>query len=152
MSKHSLETAVGLFVLVGLLCVGYLTIKLGKLEVLGSDSYVVKARFTDVTGLKQGANVELAGVRIGRVDAVNLSPDGRAVVSLRISKSVKLTDDAIVSIKTSGLIGDKFVKISPGGGDTVTPGGMLTETESSVDLGDLIGKYVFGTVKEDGKK
>jgi len=152
MSKHSLETAVGLFVLVGLLCVGYLTIKLGKLEVLGSDSYVVKARFTDVTGLKQGANVELAGVRIGRVDAVDLAPDGRAVVSLRIFKGVKLTDDAIVSIKTSGLIGDKFVKISPGGGDAVAPGGMLTETESSVDLGDLIGKYVFGTVKEDGKK
>ena len=153
MKKYSMETAVGLFVLAGLLCVGYLTVKLGKLEVLGGDSYTVKARFIDVTGLKNGANVELAGVRIGRVDDIILSPDKRAVVALRIDKSVKLADDAIVSIKTSGLIGDKYVKITPGGaGDPVAAGGMLTETESSVDIGDLIGKYVFGGVKEEPKQ
>ena len=153
MSKYSLETAVGLFVLAGLLCVGYLTVKLGKLELVGSDTYQIKARFTDITGLKQGAHVELAGVPVGRVDQVGLSPEGRPLVTMRISKNVTLTDDAIVSIKTSGLIGDKFIKITPGGaGDAVGPGGLLTETESSVDLGDLIGKYVFGTVKEDSKK
>ncbi len=153
MKKYSMETAVGLFVLAGLLCVGYLTVKLGKLEVIGGDSYTVKARFIDVTGLKSGANVELAGVRIGRVDDVVLSPDKRAIVALRIDKGVKLFDDAIVSIKTSGLIGDKYVKITPGGaGDPLAPGGMLTETESSVDIGDLIGKYVFGGVKEEPKK
>lgn len=153
MKKYSLETAVGLFVLAGLLCVAYLTVKLGKLEVIGGDSYTVKARFLDVTGLKNGANVELAGVRIGRVDDIVLSPDKRAMVALRIDKSVKLTDDAIASIKTSGLIGDKYVKITPGGaGDPVAPGGILTETESSVDIGDLIGKYVFGGVKEEPKK
>jgi len=152
MKSYSLETAVGLFVLAGLLCVGYLTVKLGKMEIFGGDGYVVKARFIDVTGLKDGASVEMAGVRVGRVEAIGLSQDKHAILDLRLSTSVKLTDDAIVSIKTNGLIGDKYVKITPGGaGDPVAPGGMLTETESSVDLQDLIGKYVFGGVKEEKK-
>jgi phospholipid/cholesterol/gamma-HCH transport system substrate-binding protein len=149
MKKYSMETMVGIFVLVGLLCVAYLTIKLGKLEVFGGDSYAIKAKFKDVTGLKSGAYVEMAGVRIGRVGGIALDPtDSSAIVTLEIHNGVKLTDDAIASIKTSGLIGDKFVKVSPGGSDAIIgPGGMLVETESSVDLGDLIGKYVFGGVK-----
>ena len=149
MKKYALETTVGIFVLAGLLCVAYLTVKLGKLEVLGGDSYILKAKFKDVTGLRTGAYVEMAGVRIGRVGGIALDPkDSTPVVTLDIDKGVKLTDDAIASIKTSGLIGDKFVKVSPGGSDTVLgPGGMIVETESSVDLGDLIGKYVFGGVK-----
>lgn len=152
MQNRSVEMAVGLFVLAGLLCAAYLTVRLGKMEVLGADGYEVKARFIDVTGLKEGANVELAGVRVGRVSGIVLSPDRKAIVSLNLGKGVVLTDDAIVSIKTSGLIGDKFVKITPGGaGDPVKPGGLLTETESSIDLQDLIGKYVFGGVKEEKK-
>lgn len=150
--NRSVEIAVGLFVMAGLLCVAYLTVKLGKLEVLGGDTYEVKARFLDVTGLKAGAGVELAGVRVGRVDSIDLSQDKKAIVSMKIAKAVKLSDDAIVSVKTSGLIGDKYVKITPGGaGDPVKPGGLLTETESSVDIQDLIGKYVFGGVKEEKK-
>ena len=149
MKKYSLETTVGVFVLAGLLCVAYLTVKLGKLDVLGGDSYVIKAKFKDVTGLKSGASVEMAGVRIGRVAGIALDPkDSSPLVTLDIDKGVTLTDDAIASIKTSGLIGDKFVKVSPGGSDkTLGPGGLIVETESSVDLGDLIGKYVFGGVK-----
>ena len=152
MKNRSVEMAVGLFVLAGLLCAAYLTVKLGKLEVLGGDTYEVKARFIDVTGLKDGANVELAGVRVGRVESIDLSPDKHAIVSLKIQNGVALTDDAIVSVKTSGLIGDKYLKITPGGaGEPVKPGGLLTETESSVDIQDLIGKYVFGGVKEEKK-
>lgn len=149
MKTYSMETLVGLFVLIGLLCVGYLTIKLGKLDIGGGDTYAVSARFRDVTGLRDGAYVEMAGVRVGKVEAIALdSRDNAAVVTLRIQNGVVLTDDTIVSIKTSGLIGDKFVKISPGGSDVIVgPGGALVETESSVDLGDLIGKYVFGGVK-----
>lgn len=149
MKKYALETTVGIFVLAGLLCVAYLTVKLGKLEVLGGNTYAVQAKFKDVTGLRAGAYVEMAGVRIGRVAGIALDPkDSSPVVTLDIDKGVKLTDDAIASIKTSGLIGDKFVKVSPGGSDSVIgPGGMIVETESSVDLGDLIGKYVFGGVK-----
>jgi len=151
MQYRKIELAVGLFVLAGLLCAADLTVKLGKLEVLGGDSYIAKARFTDVTGLKTGANVEMGGVRIGRVDSIALSPDDYAIVSMRLEKTLKLTDDAVVSVKTSGLIGDKFLKITQGGGDPLPAGGVLTDTESSVDLQDLIGKYVFGGVKE-GKK
>ncbi|MFU2207571.1 outer membrane lipid asymmetry maintenance protein MlaD [Solidesulfovibrio sp. C21] len=149
MKKYTMETTVGVFVLAGLLCVAYLTIKLGKLEVISGDSYTVTARFKDVTGLKNGAYVEMAGVRIGRVTGIRLDPkDNMAMVSLDIQKGVRLTDDTIASIKTSGLIGDKFVKVSPGGSDDILkPGGLIVETEPSIDLGDLIGKYVFGGVK-----
>ncbi|MHC1789325.1 outer membrane lipid asymmetry maintenance protein MlaD [Solidesulfovibrio sp.] len=149
MKKYAMETSVGIFVLAGLLCVAYLTVKLGKLEVFSSDGYQVTARFKDVTGLKSGAYVEMAGVRIGRVAGIGLDPvDHSALVTLTLDKDVRLTDDTIASIKTSGLIGDKFIKISPGGSDDpLRPGGMIVETESSVDLGDLIGKYVFGGVK-----
>lgn len=149
MKKYAMETSVGIFVLAGLLCVAYLTVKLGKLEIVGGNSYPVTARFKDVTGLKSGAAVEMAGVRIGRVGGITLDPkDTMAMVTLDIQKGVRLTDDSIASIKTSGLIGDKFVKLSPGGSDDVLgPGGLIVETESSVDLGDLIGKYVFGGVK-----
>jgi phospholipid/cholesterol/gamma-HCH transport system substrate-binding protein len=149
MKKYALETLVGAFVLAGLLCVAYLTVKLGKLEVIGGDNYPVVARFKDVTGLKTGAYVEMSGVRIGRVANIVLdTKDNAALATLEIQNGIRLTDDTIASIKTSGLIGDKFVKISPGGSDDVLkPGGMIVETESSVDLGDLIGKYVFGGVK-----
>lgn len=149
MEKYKIETAVGVFVLAGLLCVAYLTIKLGKLDVIGDDDYTVTARFNDVTGLKTGAYVELAGVRIGKVDAIALDPKTNiALVTLSIQNGVTLTDDAIASVKTSGLIGDKFIKVSPGGSDDrLKPGGVITETESSVEIGDLIGKYVFGGVK-----
>ena len=151
MQRYKMELAVGLFVLVGLFCAAYLTVKLGKLEVVGGDTTLVKARFLDVTGLKNGASVELGGVRVGRVDSIALSPDNHAIVTMRIEKAVKLTDDAVVSVKTSGLIGDKFLKITPGGGDPLPNGGMLTDTESSTDLQELIGKYVFGGVKEEKK-
>lgn len=149
MKKYAMETTVGIFVLAGLLCVAYLTVKLGKLDIGGSDSYPLVARFKDVTGLKNGAYVEMAGVRVGRVSGIALDPkDHMALVTLDIQNGVRLTDDSIASIKTSGLIGDKFIKVSPGGSDDVLkPGGVIVETEASVDLGDLIGKYVFGGVK-----
>ena len=151
MHYRKIELAVGLFVLAGLLCAAYLTVKLGKLEAVGGDAYLAKARFLDVTGLRAGANVEMGGVRIGRVDSIALSPDNHAIVTMRIEKTVKLTDDAVVSVKTSGLIGDKFLKITQGGGGPLPDGGVLTDTESSMDLQELIGKYVFGGVKEEKK-
>jgi len=151
MQYRKMELTVGLFVLIGLLCAAYLTVKLGKLEVLGGDTYVVKARFTDVTGLKAGASVEMGGVRVGRVDSLVLSREDYAIVTMSIDKTVKLTDDATVAVKTSGLIGDKFLKITQGGGSPLPAGGMLTDTEPSLDLQDLIGKYVFGSVKEEKK-
>jgi phospholipid/cholesterol/gamma-HCH transport system substrate-binding protein len=146
MKKASIETAVGLFVLIGILCVGYLTVKLGKMEILGKDYYSVDAQFDSVTGLKVGANVEMAGVPIGKVEAIALDPERQvARVRLKIQSSVVLTDDTIASVKTAGMIGDKYIKLSPGGSDLVLKAGdTIIETESALDLEELISKYVFG--------
>ncbi len=148
MKKYSKETSVGVFVLICLLCVGYLTIKLGKMEVLGDNSYTVFARFTSVTGLRVGAEVEIAGVPVGKVAAIQLEPeDGLARVSMAIRRDVPLSDDVIASVKTSGLIGDKYIKLSPGGSlDVLANGDEISDTESTVDIEELISKYVFGGV------
>jgi len=148
MKKYSMETVVGIFVLMGLVCIGYLTIKLGKMEIVGGDHYELYARFNSVAGLRPGNAVELAGVEIGRVENIALDQErDMALVTLRIKKGVGITDDAIASVKTSGLIGDKFINISPGGSDTlIQPGGTITDTESPVDIEELISKYIFGKV------
>ena len=110
------ETAFFFFVLLGLVCVAYLTIKLGRMELFNSDGYTVTASFTSVSGLRAGAEVEIAGVRVGRVKAIRLDgKTNRAVVELLLNKDVELTDDVIASVKTSGLIGDKYVSLEPGG-------------------------------------
>ena len=148
MKKSSVEVAIGLFVVVGLVCVGYLTIKLGKMELLGSDYYYVNARFQNVAGLKVGAQIEMAGVQIGQVDGISLdSKDLVAMVRFKIREGVVLTDDVIASVRTSGLIGDKYIKLTPGGSDVILkPGDTIVETESVIDLEELISKYVFGKV------
>jgi phospholipid/cholesterol/gamma-HCH transport system substrate-binding protein len=148
MKKTSLEMAVGLFVFIGILCVGYLTVKLGKMELLGKDYYFLQAQFESVTGLKVGANVEMAGVPIGKVETIALDPERQtAKVRLKIQGDVAVTDDTIASVKTAGLIGDKYIKLSPGGSDVILKSGdTLIETESAVDIEELISKYVFGGV------
>lgn len=148
MKKKSIETSVGIFFLLGLICVGYLTVKLGKMEILGENNYTVFAKFTSVSGLKKGSQVELAGVKIGSIDSISLDKDDRALVKLKIDNNIALTDDVIASVKTSGLIGDKYIKISQGGSDIILkPGDRITETQSAVDIEELISKYVFGGVK-----
>lgn len=147
MKKSSIETYVGIFVLIGLACVGYLTIKLGKMELVGDNNYPIYAKFQSVSGLKKGAHVEIAGVRIGTIDSIILDKENKAVVKMKIEKGLALTDDVIASVKTSGIIGDKYIKISPGGSDTLLkPGETITETESALDIEELISKYVFGGV------
>ena len=145
------ETAVGFFVLFGLLCVAYMAVKLGKMEVFGNEGFELSAGFNSVSGLRVGADVELAGVPVGRVVSITLDPDparNQAVVRLRLNGDLHLSDDSIASIRTSGLIGDKYVSLSRGGSDRMLgPGDVITETESSVDIGTLISKYAFGGVK-----
>lgn len=142
------QSAVGIFVLIGLLCVGYLTIKLGKMEVFGRNTYTVEAQFSSVQGLRNGANVEIAGVQIGRVSAITLDPESYvAKISMKINKDIALSDDTMASIKTSGLIGDKFIELTPGGSDELlAEGSFITDTEPPVDLIALISKYVFGSI------
>ncbi len=148
MEKKSIEIAVGIFVLIGLVCVGYLAIKLGKMQWIGDDTYPVFARFQSVSGLKNGAYVEMAGVQIGQVDSISLDREDQvALVKLRIKKGVSLSDDVIASVSTAGLIGDKYIKVSPGASEEILrPGDTITETESAVELEELISKYVFGGV------
>jgi phospholipid/cholesterol/gamma-HCH transport system substrate-binding protein len=124
-----------------------LTVKLGKMEIVG-DGYTLHAQFTSVSGLRAGAEVEIAGVRVGRVASIALDESSpNANIILRMQPGIAVYDDAIASIKTSGLIGDKYVNISPGGGgDPLKDGGTIADTEPDVDLMTLISKYVFGGV------
>ncbi len=147
------EIVVGFFVLIGIVCLSYLAIKLGKLEVMGSSGYTLVADFSSVAGLKPGDPVEIAGVKIGRVETIRLAED-RARLELRLVDGVQLQDDVIASVRARGLIGDKFVLITPGASDKIIPpGGKIRETDSPPDLQDLIGKFIGGdfTSKSDKK-
>lgn len=147
MEKSRLELTVGVFVLIGIVCLGYLSIKLGKLELVGGDLYEVEAPFNSASGLKPGAAVEIAGVEVGRVKSIVLKDD-QAVVRLAVHKSVKLYTDTFASIKTRGIIGEKFVSLSPGGGgEPLQAGGIIRDTESGLDLEELVSQYVHGKVK-----
>jgi phospholipid/cholesterol/gamma-HCH transport system substrate-binding protein len=113
---------------------------------LGGGGYVVTVDFPGTGGLKAGSAVEIAGVEIGRVEAIALV-DYQARVSIRIDSGVKLQEDAIASIKTKGLIGEKYVRISPGASEKlIAHGGKIREVEAPVDLEELISKYIFGKV------
>jgi phospholipid/cholesterol/gamma-HCH transport system substrate-binding protein len=146
MKKTSVETAVGVFVMIGLISVAYMTVKLGKMEWFGEGYYLLDARFNSVSGLKTGAQVDMAGVEIGQVADIRLDKERQvAVVQLKIREDVMLTDDVIASVKTSGLIGDKYIRLTPGGSDRILkPGGMIIDTESALDIEELVSKYVFG--------
>jgi phospholipid/cholesterol/gamma-HCH transport system substrate-binding protein len=146
------ELIVGVFVLVGIICLGYLAIRLGKLEVFGSTGYVVTGDFASVAGLKIGDPVEIAGVKVGKVEGIILADD-RARLSFRLDPHVKLQEDAIASVRARGLIGDKFVLLTPGASDRLLgPGGKIRETESPPDISDLIGKYVGGDLTSKGEQ
>jgi phospholipid/cholesterol/gamma-HCH transport system substrate-binding protein len=148
MKDTRLELIVGVFVLVGLAALTYLAVKLGKLEVIGTGNHIeITAEFDSVAGLKPGASVEIAGVQVGQVKRIGLNGD-RATVVFSFKPGAKLFGDAIASIKTRGLIGDKYVSISPGGSQKELPaGGRIRDTESGVDLESLIGEFIHGNVK-----
>jgi phospholipid/cholesterol/gamma-HCH transport system substrate-binding protein len=146
MKKMDLEMMVGLFLIAGIVCLGYLSIKLGKMEVLGSKGYELNAVFSNSGGLKSGSDILIAGVSVGRVKSVLLD-NYQARVILNLANNVKIQEDAIASIKTKGLIGEKYVEITPGGSERVIqPGGRIRETQSPVDLEELISKFVFGKI------
>ncbi len=154
MKKYSMETAVGIFVLIGLICVGYMTVKLGKVSLFGDDTYVLYARFASASGLRVGSSVQVYGLEVGSVKNLNIDSDKQmAVVEMTVNKGLKVYDDAAATIKTSGLIGDKYVKIEPGGsGEPIKRGGFITQTSVPADIEDLIGKYAFGDAKKDSGK
>jgi len=150
MQKSVLELAVGSFMIIGLLCFAYLTINVSGVDWFDDNHYQIKARFNSIAGLKEGANVEIAGVKVGKVEKIKLiNDDFEAEIIMSLTRDIKLQDDTIASIRTAGIIGDRFVNIKPGASDeTIKPGGMIIETESAISLEELISKYIF----ESGKK
>jgi len=146
MKKFDLELAVGLFIIAGILCLGYLSIKLGKMEIGGKKGYEIYGVFSNVGGLKVGSSIEIAGVNVGRVTSVSLD-DYQAHVVLNLPKDLKIQEDAIASVKTRGLIGEKYIEITPGGSEKIIkPGSRIQDTQPAIDMEDLIAKYVFGKV------
>ena len=145
-----LEMTVGVFMVIGILCLGYLSVKLGKMELLGGDYYTISAGFDSVSGLKPGARIEVAGVEVGKVERIALDPksNDRALAIMKIQSGVKITDDVIASVRTSGIIGDKFIKLKPGGSDTLLKNnGKIQETESAIDIEELVSKFIHGKVE-----
>ena len=145
MENRNTYLSAGLFLILGILALLYLSLSLGDVGAIGKDQYQLSARFVSASGLRQGAFVEVGGVVIGKVGAITLDTDTyEAKVTLNLDKLVRLQEDAIASIRTSGIIGDKFVKISPGGSDVfLEHGDEIIETESSINLEELISKYIF---------
>jgi phospholipid/cholesterol/gamma-HCH transport system substrate-binding protein len=148
MKKANTELMVGLFIIAGILALGYLSINLGRMEIIGSKGYQVYADFPNIGGLKLGALVEIAGVEIGRVKSLSLN-NYKARVVMDINPDIKLQDDTIVSIKTKGLLGEKYVAVLPGGSDEyIQPNGRIRDALPPVDIEDLISKFAFGKVEE----
>jgi phospholipid/cholesterol/gamma-HCH transport system substrate-binding protein len=146
MKKFDLELVVGLFIIVGVVCLGYLSIKLGKMEIVGERGYNIYALFTNVGGLKSGSPIVIAGVDVGRVKSITIE-NYQARVVLSLPRDIKIQEDAIATVKAKGLIGEKYIEITPGGSEKIIkPGGRIRETQSSVDLEELLSKFVFGKI------
>jgi len=150
MKEQKIEILVGVFVAVGLAALAYLSINLGHLTVFGPKTYAINAIFTSSSGLKDGDTIEIAGVEVGKVAGISLK-DYNSVVSMDIDSGIKLPDDTIASIRTRGIIGEKFIKLNPGGSETMLkPGDTIINTESSIDIEELVSKYIFSLSKPSG--
>jgi phospholipid/cholesterol/gamma-HCH transport system substrate-binding protein len=141
-ASRTTQLIVGIFALLGIAALIYLSVRLGRLDFLSAPGYTLFANFDSVAGLKSGDRVEIAGVAVGKVGQIGLQ-DNRAHVALHIDQGVKIDDDAYASIKSSGIIGDKFVSVALGPGDHIlTNGQTIRHTQSAVVLEDLIGQLI----------
>ncbi len=147
MKRENLEIAVGLFVFIGIIALGYLSFKLGKVNLFSTGAYTLYAEFDKVGGIKKGSIVEIAGVPVGSVEKIEINEKYHAVVSIKIDSSIKIPEDSIASVRTKGLIGEKYIQITPGGSDQfLAKGDKIRETESSIDIEEVLSKYVFGKI------
>ncbi|MBE9531452.1 MAG: outer membrane lipid asymmetry maintenance protein MlaD [Proteobacteria bacterium] len=144
MFSKKTEFTVGVFMIVGIAALVYLSVSLGNIELFGSSKFIkATALFDSVAGLKNGANIEIAGVQVGKVTNIGLEDD-MALVELSIYKEIPVTDDTIASIRTNGVIGEKFIKLTPGGSeDYLEDGSTIIDTESAISLEELVSKYIF---------
>ena len=145
MKQSNIEILVGAFVLLGLAAIVWFAIQAGAGVAFGGSSYEVNARFTNIGGLKAGSQVLISGVPVGHVEKIDLDSQYAAIVHMNVERNVRLPSDTIASIRTSGLIGDKFIALAPGSESAnLSPGGTITDTESAVDLESIISRFAFG--------
>ncbi len=149
MKKGTQEFIVGIFMLVGFGAFCYLAVELGEWSPFGdANAYILEAEFDNVSGVKKGAPVQVAGVVVGSVVDIRLNGDMYAVLRLKLNKEVRVPVDSMASVKSQGIIGDKCIQISLGGDEQfLDTGGMITETESAVDIESLISKFAFGSAE-----
>ena len=145
MKNINTELVIGLFMIAGFLAFSYLSLQMGEFSVFNLEkNYSLEAEFENVSGLKVGAGIEIAGVNIGKVAKVGLGEQGLATVDMLINQDVKITVDAIASIRTQGFIGDKYIKIIQGADEEMLgEGGVIFDTESAIDFEELVSKYIF---------
>lgn len=152
MNSPHLERAVGLFVLGGITCLAYFSFNFGSSNISSGESIVAVARFTNIAGLSEGAPIMIAGVPVGAVGKLTLGTDFSAQVELKLRKNLAIPSDSIASIRGKGLLGDKYVSISPGAADeSLRDGSRITDTEASVDLESLLSRFAFGGMQSDKK-
>ena len=147
MNKINIELITGIFVIIGIACFTWLAVSVAGATFTEQPGYSLSARFTSISGLREGAIIEGAGVRIGTVISIEFDPDSfEALVNLRINEGVPIQEDAIASIRTQGIIGEKYINITPGGFDELLTEGMeIYETQSSISLEELVSRYIFSS-------
>lgn len=142
------EIGVGIFVLLGMAALAYLSISLGEVRWFQSPQLRIDARFSSVGDLKEGAAVKMAGVRVGQVDSITLQNYAAEVV-LSVQPDLALPKDTIASIRTSGLLGESHISLSPGADEAnLAAGDRIMQTEPPIDLIELVSKYAFGSANE----
>lgn len=149
MKNYVTDAFVGIFLVIGFIAMGWLALQLGEVPWLASGrTYVLNAEFGNISGLKEGADIQIAGVKVGMVKKLDLNEYSYAQVAMQIDREVQVPVDSIASVKSKGIIGDKFIQITLGGDEQVfREGETLTDTESALDLESLISKFAFGQVK-----
>jgi phospholipid/cholesterol/gamma-HCH transport system substrate-binding protein len=153
MGKKSIETLVGLFVLLGLAGLLFLALKAANLGSFSTaDTYALTARFDNIGGLKVRAPVRSAGVTVGRVTSITLDPKTyQGVVKLDVQRGVQFPSDSSARILTSGLLGDQYVGLEPGALEkSFEPGDTIKQTQSAVVLESLISQFLFSKAEDSG--
>ena len=148
--ERKIDLSVGFLMLAGIAGLVYLSISFGNVELFKSDRYKVRAVFSNVTGLKTSTDVELLGIKVGRIDSIELK-DYKAEVTLLIDRRVDLPEDSVAAVRTRGLLGEQYIAIMPGGlpdGIAKDGSGEIMETRPPLIMEELIGKMMFGSTEK----
>ena len=140
--KFTIEFLVGIFAIIGICCFAYLAVNIAGMRLFQANAYPVTARFDNISGLTLGATVEIAGVQVGEVSSIELQGI-EAFVTMEVNKGIIIRDDDIAAIRTKGIIGERYIKIIPGGSEQSVPaGGKVSDTESALEFEEIIGKFI----------